>query len=99
MIAGFPGETDEDFAATFDFIERLPFTYLHVFSFSARPGTEAAELALEQIAVAPVTIRERARTCARSASRKSAAFRACASPAARFARSPSRAAATLGPKL
>jgi len=44
VIAGFPGETSGDFQVTVDFIERLPFTYLHVFSFSPRPGTEGAEL-------------------------------------------------------
>jgi threonylcarbamoyladenosine tRNA methylthiotransferase MtaB len=44
VIAGFPGETEEDHQATLAFIERLPLTYLHVFSFSARPGTPAAEL-------------------------------------------------------
>ncbi|MGH9817932.1 MAG: hypothetical protein ACRD6I_17845, partial [Candidatus Acidiferrales bacterium] len=44
MIAGFPGETYEDHRATMDFVEALPFTYLHVFSFSSRPGTEAARL-------------------------------------------------------
>jgi threonylcarbamoyladenosine tRNA methylthiotransferase MtaB len=43
VIAGFPGESDTDHAATLAFIERLPFTYLHVFSFSARPGTRAAD--------------------------------------------------------
>jgi threonylcarbamoyladenosine tRNA methylthiotransferase MtaB len=44
VIVGFPGETDDDFRATVDFIEALPFTYLHVFSFSARPGTAADSL-------------------------------------------------------
>jgi threonylcarbamoyladenosine tRNA methylthiotransferase MtaB len=44
VIAGFPGETDADHNATLSFIERLPLTYLHVFSFSARPGTAAANL-------------------------------------------------------
>ena len=44
VIAGFPGETEEDHPATLSLIERLPLTYLHVFSFSARPGTAAAEL-------------------------------------------------------
>jgi threonylcarbamoyladenosine tRNA methylthiotransferase MtaB len=44
VIAGFPGETDGDHQATLALIERLPLTYLHVFSFSARPGTAAAEL-------------------------------------------------------
>jgi threonylcarbamoyladenosine tRNA methylthiotransferase MtaB len=44
VIAGFPGETEEDHQATLSLIERLPLTYLHVFSFSSRPGTAAAEL-------------------------------------------------------
>ena len=44
VIAGFPGETQEDHEATLSLIERLPLTYLHVFSFSARPGTAAARL-------------------------------------------------------
>jgi threonylcarbamoyladenosine tRNA methylthiotransferase MtaB len=44
VIAGFPGETDAEHAETIAFIERLPFSYLHVFSFSQRPGTRAAEL-------------------------------------------------------
>src|SRR5438132_168587 len=44
-IAGFPGETEEDHAATLAFIESLSFTYLHVFSYSKRPGTKAAALA------------------------------------------------------
>src|SRR4029077_4376709 len=45
VIAGFPGETDAEHAETVAFIERLPFSYLHVFSFSQRPETRAAELA------------------------------------------------------
>jgi threonylcarbamoyladenosine tRNA methylthiotransferase MtaB len=45
VIAGFPGETDAEHEETVAFIERLPFSYLHVFSFSQRPGTRAAELA------------------------------------------------------
>src|SRR5258706_7231336 len=44
VIAGFPGETDEDHRATLALIARLPLAYLHVFSFSARPGTPAADL-------------------------------------------------------
>lgn len=44
VIVGFPGETDADFAATERLIERLPFTYLHVFSYSPRPGTAATRL-------------------------------------------------------
>ena len=42
VIAGFPGETEEDAAATQALIEALPFTYLHVFPYSDRKGTEAA---------------------------------------------------------
>lgn len=72
VIAGFPGETDEDFQATFDLIERLPFTYVHVFSFSARPGTQQAEPAA---AVPAQVIRERARALRALAQAKSAAFR------------------------
>lgn len=44
VIGGFPGETDEDFRTTFSFLDGLPFTYLHVFPYSPRPGTEAADL-------------------------------------------------------
>jgi threonylcarbamoyladenosine tRNA methylthiotransferase MtaB len=44
VIAGFPGETEEDHRATLSLVENLPLTYLHVFSFSARPGTPAAEM-------------------------------------------------------
>jgi threonylcarbamoyladenosine tRNA methylthiotransferase MtaB len=73
VIVGFPGETDTDFRETFEFIERLPFTYLHVFSFSERPGTAAAALG---DAVPLQTIRERARALRELAQRKSDAFRA-----------------------
>ncbi|HKC98075.1 MAG TPA: tRNA (N(6)-L-threonylcarbamoyladenosine(37)-C(2))-methylthiotransferase MtaB [Methylomirabilota bacterium] len=45
VIAGFPGETDDDFAATVACVRELPFSYLHVFPYSARQGTEAAQLA------------------------------------------------------
>jgi len=72
VIAGFPGETDEDFAATFDFIARLPFTYLHVFSFSARPGTKAADLGPP---VAAAVTRDRARALRALGQQKAAAFR------------------------
>src|SRR5271168_420259 len=44
VITGFPGESDSDHAATLAFIEALPFTYLHVFSYSPRPTTKAAAL-------------------------------------------------------
>ncbi len=44
VIVGFPGETDEQFEQTRAFIESLPLTYLHVFTYSARPGTAAAQM-------------------------------------------------------
>jgi threonylcarbamoyladenosine tRNA methylthiotransferase MtaB len=44
LIAGFPGETDEDHQATLDLVDRLNLSHLHVFPFSARPGTPAARL-------------------------------------------------------
>jgi threonylcarbamoyladenosine tRNA methylthiotransferase MtaB len=43
VMTGFPGETDAEFEQSRAFIERLPFTYLHVFTYSARPGTPAAD--------------------------------------------------------
>ena len=42
VMVGFPGETDSDHAASVAFIESLPFTYLHIFPYSARPQTPAA---------------------------------------------------------
>jgi threonylcarbamoyladenosine tRNA methylthiotransferase MtaB len=44
VMVGFPGESDEDFEQTRAFIERLPFTYLHVFTYSSRPGTPSAQI-------------------------------------------------------
>ncbi|HTP64660.1 MAG TPA: tRNA (N(6)-L-threonylcarbamoyladenosine(37)-C(2))-methylthiotransferase MtaB [Geobacteraceae bacterium] len=44
MIAGFPGESDREFEASYGFIESLPIAYLHVFPFSPRPGTPAATM-------------------------------------------------------
>jgi threonylcarbamoyladenosine tRNA methylthiotransferase MtaB len=44
VICGFPGETEEDHEATLTLIGQLPFTYLHVFPFSARPATSAVRL-------------------------------------------------------
>lgn len=41
VICGFPGESDEDFLRTFEYVERLPITYLHAFTYSPRPGSEA----------------------------------------------------------
>jgi threonylcarbamoyladenosine tRNA methylthiotransferase MtaB len=43
IIAGFPGETEEDFEQMVEFLSETPLTYFHVFSYSPRPGTEAAD--------------------------------------------------------
>ncbi|HTW24807.1 MAG TPA: tRNA (N(6)-L-threonylcarbamoyladenosine(37)-C(2))-methylthiotransferase MtaB [Candidatus Baltobacteraceae bacterium] len=76
VIVGFPGETDAEFDATAQFIAALPFTYLHVFSFSERPGTAAQQLAGR---VPPHMIRERARALRALGEQKAAAFRAAQS--------------------
>ena len=44
VIVGFPGETDEDFMDTFRFLEALPLSYMHVFTYSQRENTRAANL-------------------------------------------------------
>src|SRR5216684_4474720 len=72
VITGFPGESEADHAATKAFIERLPFTYLHVFSFSKRPGTKAAALSNE---VPPAVIKRRARQLRALSEAKASAFR------------------------
>jgi threonylcarbamoyladenosine tRNA methylthiotransferase MtaB len=45
LIAGFPGETETEFAETMEFVERMSFSGGHVFTYSARPGTAAAGMA------------------------------------------------------
>jgi threonylcarbamoyladenosine tRNA methylthiotransferase MtaB len=44
VMTGFPGETEEDHRLTMSLVESLPFTYLHVFRYSPRPGTSALRL-------------------------------------------------------
>jgi threonylcarbamoyladenosine tRNA methylthiotransferase MtaB len=48
VMVGFPGETEQEFEQTRSLVERLPFTYLHIFPYSERPGTPAAS-ATDQI--------------------------------------------------
>jgi threonylcarbamoyladenosine tRNA methylthiotransferase MtaB len=72
VIAGFPGEMEEDHAATLALLEALPFTYLHVFPYSPRPGTAATRL---PSAVAPEVTRRRARELRELGMRKAAAHR------------------------
>ncbi|MFO7765000.1 MAG: tRNA (N(6)-L-threonylcarbamoyladenosine(37)-C(2))-methylthiotransferase MtaB [Pelovirga sp.] len=57
VICGFPGETEEHFSRTYSFLQALPFSHLHVFPFSRRPGTPAATMPHQ---VAPAVIKERA---------------------------------------
>jgi threonylcarbamoyladenosine tRNA methylthiotransferase MtaB len=71
LITGFPGETEEDHAATLEFIERRSFTYLHVFSYSSRPGTRSASLPNH---IAPKIVKQRARQLRALSEAKSAAF-------------------------
>ena len=44
VIVGFPGETEEDFLDTYNFLKDLPISYLHVFTYSERPNTKAIEM-------------------------------------------------------
>lgn len=73
VIAGFPGETDADHHASQTLIRALPFTYLHVFPYSARPDAPAARLGG---GLPPVLIRERARELRELGEAKAAAYRA-----------------------
>jgi len=54
VMTGFPGESEQEFEESRAFIESLPFTYLHVFTYSARPGTPAADV-VEQV---PMEVRK-----------------------------------------
>ena len=71
VMVGFPGETEAEFEETRRMIDELPFTYLHVFTYSPRPGTPAAAESRQ----VPVAIaRERNRILRELASKKKAAF-------------------------
>jgi threonylcarbamoyladenosine tRNA methylthiotransferase MtaB len=72
VMVGFPGETDELFEESRSFIERLPFTYLHVFTYSSRPGMPSSVMP-DQV---PVHVaRERNRVLRELAAEKNLAFR------------------------
>jgi threonylcarbamoyladenosine tRNA methylthiotransferase MtaB len=72
VMVGFPGETAAEFEDSRQFIESLPFTYLHVFTYSERPGTPAAESAVQ----VPMKVRkERNRVLRELAAAKNLAFR------------------------
>jgi threonylcarbamoyladenosine tRNA methylthiotransferase MtaB len=71
LLVGFPGETEAHFERTLRVVERLPFSYLHVFSYSARPGTPAAKYPGQ---VHPAAIKERSRLLRGLAQAKKRAF-------------------------
>jgi len=71
VIVGFPGEDDEAFRRTHDLLEALPIAGLHVFSFSRRPGTDAAEHPNQ---VPKAVKAERSRALRGLAARKAQAF-------------------------
>jgi len=73
VIVGFPGETDREFDETLAFIDHAPLTYLHVFSYSDRPGTSASSMRPK---VHPETIHERSVRLRASGTRKAETFRA-----------------------
>ena len=55
VIVGFPGETDELFLETYNYLANLEISYLHVFTYSERPNTEAAEMD----GVVPISVRKK----------------------------------------
>jgi threonylcarbamoyladenosine tRNA methylthiotransferase MtaB len=72
VMVGFPGETDEDFEETVALVRALPFSYLHVFAYSPRPGTAAAGM---PDSVPPAVKRARSRVLRDIGRRASLAFR------------------------
>jgi len=72
VMVGFPGETGDLFEESRQFIEAMPFTYLHVFTYSERPGTPAATM---PGAVDMAVRKERNRVLRNLANEKNAAFR------------------------
>jgi threonylcarbamoyladenosine tRNA methylthiotransferase MtaB len=71
LIVGFPGEGENEFARTFQFLQESPFTYFHVFPYSVRNGTTAAKFSDK---VPPPTIDLRARQVRKLGEQKKAAF-------------------------
>lgn len=71
IIVGFPGETDQEFQASYDFVEAMEFSRLHVFSYSPRPGTPAAAMSGQ---VPAETTAFRSRAMRRLGARQARAF-------------------------
>jgi threonylcarbamoyladenosine tRNA methylthiotransferase MtaB len=72
VLVGFPGETDEDFEATCELIRKSPLTYLHVFPFSPREGTDAASMPGQ---VPPMVSHERCEILRKLSSARNLEFR------------------------
>ncbi len=72
MIVGFPGETDDDFAANAAYLPASPLSHLHVFPYSDRPGTDATRMRGK---VHPAVIRDRGAELRRIGARLAACFR------------------------
>lgn len=72
VIVGFPGETEKDHRCTVAFVERMPFTYLHVFPYSDRSGTPATRMSDK---IDAGTIRRRSRELRLLSQRKNHEFR------------------------
>jgi threonylcarbamoyladenosine tRNA methylthiotransferase MtaB len=70
VIVGFPGETDEEFQTTYDFLHKLDVSYLHVFTYSERENT----LANEMLGVVPIHIRKERNATLRNLSDKKMNF-------------------------
>jgi threonylcarbamoyladenosine tRNA methylthiotransferase MtaB len=71
LIAGFPGESEQDFESYFNFVESLPLAYFHVFPYSVRAGTTAAKLSNR---VAPSQVKKRAAALRQLGAQKHRAF-------------------------
>jgi threonylcarbamoyladenosine tRNA methylthiotransferase MtaB len=71
LLVGFPGESEAHFERTLRVVERLPFSYLHVFTYSARPGTPAAK---DPGQVHPAATKERSRRLRELGQAKKKAF-------------------------
>jgi threonylcarbamoyladenosine tRNA methylthiotransferase MtaB len=74
VMVGFPGETEALFQQSYHFIAAQPFTYLHLFPFSARPGTPGWELQREH-PIRPEVVAERMAALRALADEKGTAFR------------------------
>jgi threonylcarbamoyladenosine tRNA methylthiotransferase MtaB len=72
VMVGFPGESDHEFSETFRLIEASPLTYLHVFPYSSRPGTPAADMPAP---VPPHVAQFRAKALRQLIAKKNEAFR------------------------